>query len=514
MNITKRTKTTILIILIMMFLVFAIIHIYNNLNYKLNKIDRADVSVENLKRKLKKSETTIITNLELNNNTTYYNKVENVYYYYIDESYFDKYTNLDLEVFSNRKYSYIINNENYDQQNGFYINPGQIINLFLFDEDNYYETTIKFTSVPIVSLITDKEITTFEEDVIFELYGLNNNETQIIKSSAKIRTRGSSSSFYPKKSYRVSLFNGANKNPISLLGMRESNEWILDSIYNDYSKVRSKLAFDLWNEINSYTYNKIDNDIKSNYVDVYLNDEHLGLYLLKETVDWQSLKLNETTYENSGILIKGINFDQINYSEYDNNKKTNMVLPYEMKYPKNMQDYSYYWDTIINKINKNDYDFYNYIDYKIFSHVILALDNLSEKNKYLSIQDSTINSKLIITPWDLDITFGYNFDGNPTTFLGEDYDNYDKEYDLLNESENVKKFIKERYFELRESILSEEHVYSLIDTYYKQIKYSVELDSQKWLETNLEQEIDEIKEWYKNRVTFLDGLLGENNVQV
>ena len=67
--------------------------------------------------------------------------------------------------------------------------------------------------------------------------------------------------------------------------MEADEDWILDSLYADSSKIRNKLSFDLWNQMNSYAPNKYDNDLEMDYVDVYINNEYHGMYMLKEFFD-------------------------------------------------------------------------------------------------------------------------------------------------------------------------------------------------------------------------------------
>ena len=45
---------------------------------------------------------------------------------------------------------------------------------------------------------------------------------------------------------------------------------------------------------------------------------------------------------------------------------------------------------------------------------------------------------------------------------------------------------------------------------HETIKYPIHSDCDKWLKTDLDLEINKIKEWYKRRVEFLDNYLVEN----
>ena len=197
-----------------------------------------------------------------------------------------------------------------------------------------------------------------------------------------------------------------------------------------------------------------------------------------------------------------------------------------MKYPKDLDDYSKYWDFMMEKIYTQFYDtaniteeyvlknfdIQNYNDYKIFIYVICGKDNFGIKNTICHVKDMSSDSKVILTPWDLDITWGYVWGRKRETRLHEDDSTISYVDGLLINSEYLNDSLKERYFELRKCILSVDNVFGMIDSYYNVIKYAIDKDSQKWIETDLDFEVNKIKEWYKKRVEFLDNYLGGENV--
>lgn len=197
-----------------------------------------------------------------------------------------------------------------------------------------------------------------------------------------------------------------------------------------------------------------------------------------------------------------------------------------MKYPSNQEDNSKYWDFMMDKIYTEFYDreniteeyilktynLENYIDYKIFIHVICGNDNFGLNNVYCYIKNMNEGHKVMLFPWDLDMTWGYNWSGEYPTLLYEDSESVSTVNNLLTNSENINNLLKKRYFELRENVLSVDNVCETIDECYETIQYPIKSESAKWLETDLELEINKLKEWYKKRVEFLDNYLGENNV--
>ena len=112
------------------------------------------------------------------------------------------------------------------------------------------------------------------------------------------RIHGNTSQNYEKLSLRLNLlkqkkdgtFESVNHN---LLGIRDDNDWILNSLYADSSRMRDKLAIDLWSETGA-TDNPYGQHFgtKAEYVEVFINDSYQGLYLLMSPIDKKQLGMD------------------------------------------------------------------------------------------------------------------------------------------------------------------------------------------------------------------------------
>lgn len=458
--------------------------------------------------------------VRINNNPVYFNSVENVYYFYLSEEYADKYVDLKLKFKSTEKFEYVVLNEKYNKEKGLFIDFEQPLEIILFNDIVSYKKTIKFTCVPIININVASEINLVEQAALLEIYSKDYNNTNLIKKEnveALIRTRGGSSSFYPKKQYRLKLRAEDDYFQTSLLGMEADEDWILDALYSDYSKIRNKLSFEIWNEMHNLTSDKVSTELYAEYAEVYINDEYQGIYMLKEFLDWKKLGLDKNNKNGSGVLIKGAAYADFSWDGYEPVKHTEMVYPFIMKYPKLQDDYTKYWDAIMPRIYTHFFDrenitedylvknfnIENYNDYKLLMNFICADDNFKEKNAVVSIKNLYENTNVILTPWDLDMTYGYAWGASPTS-LYEEEENLYKIDGLWVNSENINNQLKERYKELREKVYNMENVNKKIDSYYNQIKYIVPRDSEKWLETDLEVEINKIRNWIEKRIELLD----------
>ncbi len=114
-----------------------------------------------------------------------------------------------------------------------------------------------------------------------------------------IRLRGNTSRRYPKKSFRVSLTDAAgDKQDLSIAGLRRDDDWILNPMYSDTSKIREALAYSLWEKINSC--GTAAQGSRMAFCEVQLNGEYRGLYAAQERMDRQQVRSDRKT----GILYK------------------------------------------------------------------------------------------------------------------------------------------------------------------------------------------------------------------
>jgi hypothetical protein len=94
-----------------------------------------------------------------------------------------------------------------------------------------------------------------------------------------IEVRGSSSQAFDKKQYGLSTIKTDNisNNNVSLLGLPEDNDWILNCNIFDPSMMRNYLSFYLSRAIGEYSSRCV-------YCELILNDSYRGLYLLEEKI--------------------------------------------------------------------------------------------------------------------------------------------------------------------------------------------------------------------------------------
>lgn len=388
--------------------------------------------------------------------------------------------------------------------------------LFVYSSNYYYQYDIYLVNIPLVNIFTFDNLTSDKCDIEFDEcsmgitvsdYNVNSrfSSYDVLNSSGKIRVRGTTSAQFEKKSYKIH----ADKK-VKLLGLSSDNDWVLDALYGDPSKIRNKLSSDIWNQINDNQF--INNDLGVEFVELFINNEYKGLYTIKNNVD-----KHVTSLSDSGLLIKSVNhFDHSSINSLKNGtfvlNENGSFLNMEIKqYNENLFNvflskmYSYYsnYDDF-----SNAFDIDNFLNYKVFMALISGDDNTT-KNQYYSMRN--VDDLILLTPWDMDMTWGLNFSSDTFSYSDEDFNNYNDElwikYNIINSfSDDSILLLKQHYWKLRKDIITLDNIDSYLNEYKDLLVGSgaAYRDSYRWYDYDIEYEIDEIRLWAKKRIDYLD----------
>lgn len=94
-----------------------------------------------------------------------------------------------------------------------------------------------------------------------------------------IEIRGSSSQAFSKKQYGLStrLSDDISRNNVSLLGLPDEHDWILNGMVYDTARVRDYLCYNLYRRLGNYASRTV-------YCELMINNHYQGLYLLQEKI--------------------------------------------------------------------------------------------------------------------------------------------------------------------------------------------------------------------------------------
>ena len=229
-----------------------------------------------------------------------------------------------------------------------------------------------------------------------------NYDGQSVEMPGKIKYRGGHSAQYKKNSYSLEL-----EKKYKFFDLPKEDDWILNASYIDKTFMRHKISYDLFREMHP------DNiAARSTYLDLSINGEYHGLYLLTEEINGKRVGLNKK--DTLAMLFKDPPFlykEKITPQEPDNY--------YQQKFPKiHKLDQSPYLEKFRDFLfNSSDEKFANQIDSWIDLdnimdwHLLLLFSNNGDgimKNFYLFKRDAQTPFRVAI--WDYDHSFGRDGD--------------------------------------------------------------------------------------------------------
>lgn len=435
----------------------------------------------------------------------------------------------------------------------------------------YKSSTLRFTYLPLVEIkvptCSGKTYTTGSLCVTAAT-------TQGFDSTfiAAFKYRGASSSNYPKRSYAIKLRDAyGNSIDRKILGYRSDNNWILDAMYIDRACMRNRVSTDLWNDYSVKPYyadreNKVRTGTRGEFVEVFLNGSYWGLYCLTEKMDRKQLKLKKyvpasesTTYktEPHGFLYKSKDWS---YEVLMGHKPDERTFPYtevskvynylgqeswcgfEQKYPDAKDEYVD-WTPLRDAVNfvattdvqsTFDREIGNYFDlpilrdYYLLIELALATDNHG-KNMFFYAYDQAgaEGNKISVCPWDMDGTFGQNWEAD-TTYTQNTQQDFEEmlwkhEHGQLTLFLNLKmgslgwrKMLADRYCELRPTFFDPDKLAQRFLDYASLFAdgYADIREQKKWgssqgrIHKKLQWGAQYAARWVKNRIKYMDKRYG------
>lgn len=271
-------------------------------------------------------------------------------------------------------------------------------------------------------------------------------------STVQWHIRGNTAAMLDKKSWKLSLknSNGTNRN-LSLVGLGEDDDWILNAMRQDDTKLKEKLFMDLWNnwsDQTSWNYKMSTGE----YVEVVCNSSYSGIYLLQRRPDQKYYQLSE-----SDILLKGGNI------LIPNNPQEAYRVVYS---PYEQQDTLCLMEGIRTGSNVSMIDPDNFLDINLFLQYASAIDNTGFKNIFYLLKNQENSYRLYMIPWDTDMSWGVVFDSgfvyDYQMSMGKMISRQEYPF-MLQKYPDLDALMSLRWKELRKSVLSEDNVQKLLD---------------------------------------------------
>ena len=430
--------------------------------------------------------------------------------------------------------------------------------IFIFscknEENEMIAVDVNYTesNLPIISINTYGEDIPDEPRIDAYMGIINNNSgTNNINDpfndyngKITIEKRGNSSQEQEKPPYRFeTVDNNGENNNVKLLGLPEENDWILYAPWSDKSLLRNVLIYSLSNEMGRYA-------PRSKFVELYLNNEYRGVYVLMEKIKRDKNRVAISSLDpnsNFGDNLTGGYILKFDWAETgDNNGGFFSLIDgmrYNYHYPKPdeisseqenyIQSYINSYENIMNSNKYNSEEGYSsfidigsFVDFIILQEISRNVDAYG-LSTYIYKDKESINNKLTAGPiWDFNHGFG-NCDyykawetvGWNISYTYNDMDQRAFWWLKLWNDDNFQEMIKDRYKLLRESTLSTNNINTLIDQYVFKLGTSVSNNLTKWpilgeyiwpnkqVFDTYQEEIIYLKTWINNRLTWMDSEL-------
>lgn len=372
-------------------------------------------------------------------------------------------------------------------------------------------------------------------------------ETRTGQLRCTFHVRGNVTSTLAKKPYRVSLLDAAGgKVKVSWLGLRSDDDWILNPLYTDATRVREKTAYALWEEAAACA-EAPQPSSHLRYVELFMDDACQGIYCLMEPVDGKQLGL-----EAGDLLYKIDRWDYEYpyldlYGDAQAAQETEIYNDYgfpcvEIKYPRTW-DGTASWDpmrlyhdfsfrtgdpaALTEAGLQTDLD--SVVTLSLFCAMTHAMDN-NWKNSFLiayaadGAAQKTGEGSYVLrrTTWDLNYIFGDVFLFDPekgytefdpgTAFLytpGQD-STFDFEA-FLAADPSLEDALRDKWAVWRKAGISADRIIALARENRDLLLQSGAMEREKSLwpqETDDQEAMDRMETWIRRRFLFLDEIFG------
>jgi hypothetical protein len=369
------------------------------------------------------------------------------------------------------------------------------------------------------------------------------SETFSITSRGHMRIRGSSTSRFPKPSYRIEFQdeNGEDR-VVKPLGMPAEADWVLSGRYEeDRALVRNEFVYELSNQIGRYA-------PRTKFCEVYLNTsssgpidagDYIGLFSFMESLkrDADRIDIDKLTPDHNaapevtgGYILKvdrGGDSDtqitggsqRVQISEPVADNLTSAQRSYIQGYLNDMG--SSFGSTDPNTGYPSFIDVDSFVDVHMLNMLMLNVDALRLSSYFHKPRGGKLTAGPI---WDFNISSGSRdrFGRPPrpsepevwrgisgdrgTDFFGNSTQRW---WGDLFADRDFQQAYCDRWNELREGAFSTEHVNALIDSMADEVREAQARNEERWDEVPPEYggwqgEIDHLKDWLATRSAWID----------
>ncbi|MCZ2477198.1 T9SS type A sorting domain-containing protein [Aquirufa antheringensis] len=433
-----------------------------------------------------------------------------------------------------------------------------------------YPQSLSVSNLPIVRFNTNTRVIQDEPKIPVQMEIFDKGPGQLnqvsstptISTVAGVEFRGSTSQadfyFLPglvKKPYGIELWTdstGVKAKKLSLLQMPEETDWVLNASYNDRSFMRDFIAQSLAGRIGLL-------HSKAKFVELIINDEYRGVYVLMEKVKQGKNRVPISDLyptENAGDDVTGgylLKIDKTSgspstswKSNYTSGITATQKCEFQIEYPQYglitqqqlvyIRDYINNWEKKLMTEDMNDpkasfrdyMDVSSFVNYFILNEVTRNVDGY-RLSTYLYKDKESLGGKIKMGPaWDFNIALGnadylegWKTDG--FVYKAMDNDGGKNDYwqvpfwwNKLMQDASFRKALATRWKAVRSSFLNTNTLFATIDSAQIALKDPLIRNFQKYplmgkkiwpnyyVGASLSDEVNWLKNWIQGRLVWLD----------
>ncbi|MHA8088970.1 CotH kinase family protein [Aquirufa antheringensis] len=433
-----------------------------------------------------------------------------------------------------------------------------------------YPQSLSVSNLPIVRFNTNTRVIQDEPKIPVQMEIFDKGPGQLnqvsstptISTVAGVEFRGSTSQadfyFLPglvKKPYGIELWTdstGVKSKRLSLVQMPEESDWVLNASYNDRSFMRDFIAQSLAGRIGLL-------HSKAKFVELIINDEYRGVYVLMEKVKQGKNRVPISDLyptENAGDDVTGgylLKIDKSSgspssswKSNYTSGITATQKCEFQIEYPQYgiitqqqliyIRDYINNWENKLMTEDMNDpkasfrdyMDVSSFVNYFILNEVTRNVDGY-RLSTYLYKDKESLGGKIKMGPaWDFNIALGnadylegWKTDG--FVYKAMENDGGKNDYwqvpfwwNKLIQDASFRKALATRWKTVRSSFLNTNTLFATIDSAQIALKDPLIRNFQKYplmgkkiwpnyyVGASLSDEVNWLKNWIQGRLVWLD----------
>ncbi len=280
--------------------------------------------------------------------------------------------------------------------------------------DTGSEPDPQLSSPGTATLSCDGQLSTTDSRCVFEAWWPDG--TLEVSTGADVRIRGRSSEGFPKHQYGMEFVNDAGE-PTSaeLFGMGSEGDWVLNGMWIDRAMFRNKLAFDVFRELGGGN----DWAPESVYVELTIDGDYVGLYLLNETVDRDRSRLDIAEDDGTGQSFivaaseDGI-YSNVQYGRWEIDYPTEVTGAVQRGVEARLAA----WEAEITGRGDpfTEMDLDSFVRFVLVEEFVKNNDGYYLSHRVYAHPDGYLH----MVPWDLDLSLGqpsYNDNENPYSWI-------------------------------------------------------------------------------------------------